>query len=75
MLGPDAPEVSTIFVGGGTPTLLPPVDLERLVAAVRARFGLTSDAEVTTESNPESATASDLAHLRAAGFTRISFGM
>jgi oxygen-independent coproporphyrinogen-3 oxidase len=75
VLGPDAPEVSTIFVGGGTPTLLPPADLERLVAAVRKRFGLTGDAEVTTESNPESVTASDLAHLRAAGFTRISFGM
>ena len=75
VLGPDAPEVSTIFVGGGTPTLLPPADLGRLVAAVRERFGLTGDAEVTTESNPESVTARDLAHLRAAGFTRISFGM
>ena len=75
VLGPDAPEVSTVFVGGGTPTLLPPADLERLVAAVGERFGLTSDAEVTTESNPDSVTASDLTRLRAAGFTRISFGM
>ena len=74
-LGPDAPEVSTVFVGGGTPTLLPPADLRRLLAAVRERFGLTTDAEVTTESNPESVTAEDLARLREAGFTRISFGM
>ncbi|HLL61943.1 MAG TPA: radical SAM family heme chaperone HemW [Propionibacteriaceae bacterium] len=75
VLGSDAPEVSTVFVGGGTPTLLPPADLGRLLAAVRQRFGLTGDAEVTTESNPESVTADDLARLREAGFTRISFGM
>ena len=74
-LGPDAPEVSTVFVGGGTPTLLPSVELGRLVDAVRQRFGLTSDAEVTTESNPESVTADDLVRLRECGFTRISFGM
>jgi putative oxygen-independent coproporphyrinogen III oxidase len=75
VLGPDAPPVSTVFVGGGTPTLLPPADLGRMVDAVRQRFGLTEDAEVTTESNPESVSADDLARLRAAGFTRISFGM
>jgi len=75
VLGPDAPEVSTVFVGGGTPTLLPPADLGRLVTAVRQRFGLTGDAEVTTESNPESVTAEDLVRLRQVGFTRISFGM
>src|SRR5215216_3392706 len=54
VLGPDAPVVSTIFVGGGTPTVLPPDDLGRLIAAVRNHFGLAPDAEVTTESNPES---------------------
>ena len=75
VLGPDAPEVSTVFVGGGTPTLLPPADLGRLVTAVRQRFGLTHDAEVTTESNPETVTGDDLARLREAGFTRVSFGM
>jgi putative oxygen-independent coproporphyrinogen III oxidase len=75
VLGPDAPAVSTVFVGGGTPTLLPPADLARLLDAVRQRFGLTDDAEVTTESNPESVTADDLTRLREAGFTRISFGM
>ena len=75
VLGPDAPPVSTVFIGGGTPTLLPPADLGRLVGAVRDRFGLAVDAEITTESNPESVDAAGLVQLREAGFTRISFGM
>ena len=75
VLGPDAPEVSTVFVGGGTPTLLPSGDLGRFLAGVRDRFGLAVDAEVTTESNPDSVDAAGLARLREAGFTRISFGM
>jgi putative oxygen-independent coproporphyrinogen III oxidase len=75
VLGPAAPPVSTIFVGGGTPTLLPPADLGRVVAAIEQRFGLATDPEITTESNPESVTADDLARLRESGFNRISFGM
>jgi putative oxygen-independent coproporphyrinogen III oxidase len=75
VLGPDAPAVSTIFVGGGTPTVLPPDDLGRLVAAVQDRFGLAVDAEVTTESNPESIEAAGLERLRELGFNRVSFGM
>ena len=75
VLGPGAPEVSTVFVGGGTPTLLPPADLARFLAAVDDRFGLAADAEVTTESNPDSIDAAGLATLREAGFTRVSFGM
>jgi putative oxygen-independent coproporphyrinogen III oxidase len=75
VLGPHAPEVSTIFVGGGTPTVLPPDDLGRLITAVRDRFGLADDAEVTTESNPESIDARGLHMLRERGFNRISFGM
>jgi len=75
VLGPSAPTVSTVFVGGGTPTLLPPEDLGRLVSGVRERFGLTADAEVTTESNPESIDAAGLARLVEGGFNRISFGM
>jgi oxygen-independent coproporphyrinogen-3 oxidase len=74
-LGPDPPPVSTIFVGGGTPTVLPPDDLGRLVAAVRSHFGLAPDAEVTTESNPESIDFAGLQRLRELGFNRISFGM
>jgi putative oxygen-independent coproporphyrinogen III oxidase len=74
-LGPDAPEISTIFVGGGTPTVLPPDDLGRLIDVVSDRFGLAKDAEVSTESNPESIDAAGLYRLRELGFNRISFGM
>ena len=74
-LGPAAPAVSTIFVGGGTPTLLPADDLGRFVDAVADRFGLAAGAEVTTESNPESIDAAGLSRLVERGFTRISFGM
>ncbi|WP_328464040.1 radical SAM family heme chaperone HemW [Streptomyces sp. NBC_00448] len=75
VLGDDPREVSTVFVGGGTPTLLPAADLGRMLAAIRAEFGLAADAEVTTEANPESVDPVYLAELRAAGFNRISFGM
>ena len=75
VLGSYAPQVSTVFVGGGTPTLLPASDLVRLLDRIQAVFGLTADAEVTTEANPESVTPESLAALRAGGFTRISFGM
>ncbi len=67
--------VSTVFLGGGTPTLLPPEDLGRVLSAIRAEFGLASDAEVTTEANPDSVDRAYLDRLRAAGYTRISFGM
>ncbi len=72
--GVDRP-VDTVFFGGGTPTLLPPGDLVRVLDAVRAEFGLAPDVEVTTESNPDSVTPDDLAVLRAGGINRISFGM
>jgi putative oxygen-independent coproporphyrinogen III oxidase len=75
VLAGSAPSVSTVFVGGGTPTLLATGDLGRLVAAIDQRFGLVADAEITTESNPESIDAAGLARLVAAGFNRISFGM
>src|SRR6185437_10512762 len=67
--------VQTVFFGGGTPTLLDPVDLGRMLHAIDAEFGLAPDAEVTTEANPESVDAPYLARLREQGFTRISFGM
>jgi oxygen-independent coproporphyrinogen-3 oxidase len=75
VLGAAAPPVSTVFVGGGTPTLLAPDDLGAMLRAVEERFGLTADAEVTTESNPESIDRTGLQRLRELGFTRISFGM
>ena len=55
--------------------MLPPDDLGRLVTAVRDHFGLAVDAEVTTESNPESIDSAGLHRLREVGFNRISFGM
>ena len=67
--------VSTVFVGGGTPTVLPAADLAAMLAAVRDAWGLADDAEVTTEANPDSVTPASLAALAAAGFTRVSFGM
>jgi putative oxygen-independent coproporphyrinogen III oxidase len=70
-----APRVETVFFGGGTPTLLPSGDLARMLGAVRDRFGLVGDAEVTTEANPDSVSPESLAELRAGGFTRVSFGM
>jgi putative oxygen-independent coproporphyrinogen III oxidase len=67
--------VRTVFFGGGTPTLLPPGDLARILHAIDGEFGLAPDAEVTTESNPESVDADDLARLRESGINRVSFGM
>ncbi len=67
--------VSTVFFGGGTPTLLPAHDLTRIVAAIDTEFGLAAGAEVTTESNPDSVTADDLEKLRLGGINRVSFGM
>ncbi|NEK60301.1 coproporphyrinogen III oxidase [Geodermatophilus sabuli] len=74
-LGPDRPTVSTVFVGGGTPTLLPADDLAAVLGAVRELFPVADDVEVTTEANPETVTPASLARLREAGFTRISLGM
>ena len=67
--------VSTVFFGGGTPTMLPSSDLARMLAAVRDSWGLAAGAEVTTEANPDSVDAEYLQALKAAGFTRVSFGM
>jgi putative oxygen-independent coproporphyrinogen III oxidase len=75
VLGPDRPTVQTVFVGGGTPTLLPATDLVAVMGAVRELFPVAPDVEVTTEANPESVTPASLATLRAGGFTRISLGM
>jgi oxygen-independent coproporphyrinogen-3 oxidase len=74
-LGPDLPTVSTLFVGGGTPTLLPADDLAAVLAAVRELFPVADDVEVTTEANPETVTPASLDRLREVGFTRISLGM
>ncbi|WP_312676398.1 radical SAM family heme chaperone HemW [Microbacterium sp.] len=66
---------STVFFGGGTPTLLPAGDLGRMLAGVRDAFGLMPDAEITVEANPDTVTAAMAAELAAAGVTRMSVGM
>ncbi|MFV0633292.1 radical SAM family heme chaperone HemW [Demequina sp.] len=74
MAGDDRP-ARTVFFGGGTPTMLDAAALAALLGGVRDTWGLTADAEVTTEANPDSVTRESLATLAAAGFTRVSFGM
>ena len=71
---PERP-ASTVFFGGGTPTLLPVTDLAAMLHAVIVTWGLADGAEVTTEANPDSVDREYLFALRAAGFTRVSFGM
>src|ERR1700759_2853604 len=67
--------VQTVFFGGGTPTLLPPGDLARVLEVIDEEFGLADGAEVTTESHPNRVDAEDLARLREGGVDRVSFGM
>ncbi len=69
------PPVATVFVGGGTPSLLGGDGLAAVLDAIRSEFDLAPDAEVTTESNPESTSPEFFDKIRAAGFTRISLGM
>ena len=75
VLPEDGAPVSTVFFGGGTPTLLAPGRLGGIIAKVDERFGLARDCEVTVEANPETVGPAELDQLRAAGVTRLSFGM
>jgi oxygen-independent coproporphyrinogen-3 oxidase len=69
------PPAETVFVGGGTPSLLGARGLADVLAAVRSSFGLAPGAEVTTEANPESTSAEFFAGIADAGYTRVSLGM
>ncbi|CAM3018162.1 radical SAM family heme chaperone HemW [Actinomyces slackii] len=73
--GLPARQASTVFLGGGTPTMLPAGDLVDILGLVRQCFSLADDAEVTTEANPDSIDEAGLAQLAKGGFTRVSFGM
>ncbi len=74
--GPRAvPRAETVFVGGGTPSLLGAERLGAVLDAIRASFGLANEAEITTESNPESTSPEFFAGIRDAGYTRVSLGM
>ena len=70
-----APSASTVFFGGGTPSLVGAGMLNAVLAEIRTSFGLTPGAEVTTESNPESVSPEFFDELLRGGFTRISLGM
>ena len=67
-------EVDTIYFGGGTPSLLTPLQAARLLEAVRARFRVTSSAEVTMEMNPGTVSLDTLREFRRLGINRASFG-
>jgi putative oxygen-independent coproporphyrinogen III oxidase len=71
----DGPTLSTVFVGGGTPSLLGGERLAKMLDMVRGHFVLAPDAEITTEANPESAWPDFFAAIRDAGYTRVSLGM
>ena len=75
VLGEEDVPVRTVFVGGGTPTMLSPQSLVSVLSEIDAQFGLAADAEVTLEANPDSVDPEILSQLRAGGFTRVSFGM
>ena len=67
--------VETIFIGGGTPSLLPPSAVERILAAVRQVFRVEPDAEITMEANPGTLTPDSAAGYRNAGVSRLSLGL
>ena len=73
-LGPAPPAVTSVFVGGGTPTLLPPGDLARLLARLAELLPFAPGAEVTVEANPETVDAAMADGLARAGVTRVSMG-
>jgi oxygen-independent coproporphyrinogen-3 oxidase len=70
----DGRQADTIFFGGGTPSLLDPAEVGRIIRACDRAFRLTPDAEVTLETNPETVTPERLAAFRDAGVNRLSFG-
>lgn len=71
----DGSPADTVFFGGGTPSLLEPAEIARLVAACRESFDLAADAEITLETNPETSSAARMAGFGEAGVSRVSFGV
>ena len=72
---PEGAKADTIFFGGGTPSLLEPAEVARIIQACRESFELAPDSEITIEANPESSTPERLEGFRAAGANRLSFGV
>lgn len=73
--GAGAPAADTIYLGGGTPSLIEPDEIARIIAACRAAFDVAGDAEITLEGNPESVDQARLAAFRDAGVNRLSLGV
>ena len=71
----DQPTIHTIFFGGGTPSLLSPLQFDSIFKSIRAAFTLTADAEISIEANPGTVTREALGQLREIGINRISFGV
>jgi len=67
--------VPSIFFGGGTPSLMQPDDIGRVISTIKSEFTLLPDAEITMECNPDTVTKEGLAAFRAVGVNRVSFGM
>lgn len=74
-LGPVRPPLTSIYLGGGTPTMLSPREMGEVMSAVRNRFELADDVEISIESNPDGLAPGQLAALRERGVTRVSFGL
>jgi oxygen-independent coproporphyrinogen-3 oxidase len=71
----DGAPADTVYFGGGTPSLLEPSEVGRLIDACRRAFQLADGAEVTLEANPETVTTERLLAFRDAGINRLSFGV
>jgi oxygen-independent coproporphyrinogen-3 oxidase len=71
----DGAPADTIFFGGGTPSLLEPAEVARLIGACRDAFDMTPDAEITLETNPETVTLDRMRAFRDAGVNRVSLGV
>ena len=65
----------TVYFGGGTPTLLSPSQLERILGAIERNFGIENGAEITAETNPKTADKEKLGDMRSVGINRLSIGM
>jgi oxygen-independent coproporphyrinogen III oxidase len=73
--GADGAPADTVYFGGGTPSLLAPGEVARVIGACRDGFALAADAEITLEANPDTVTETTLAGFRRAGVNRLSFGV
>ncbi|MGN0732797.1 MAG: radical SAM family heme chaperone HemW [Emergencia sp.] len=67
--------VDTVFIGGGTPSILEHGEIERIMSALRGAFAVADDAEITIESNPKTLDREKLAEYRRAGVNRLSIGL